>query len=81
MAIIQVRFQRDDFQRVFFYISQVDLDLFSLRIEYCEQKGLECLTYNPSFELEMHQPIEEYNGKYSATCKQVIDECIRANLK
>ena len=58
----------------------LDLDLFSMRIEYCEQKALAaCLTYKNDFE-EIVKPSQSeksyYQGKYYALCKQDFDDCI-----
>ncbi len=57
-----------------------DLNLFTLRIDYCEQKGLECLTQDPSLygqEMQIDQPLKEFEGKYSWNCKQIVDQCLQ----
>ena len=53
-------------------------DVFSLRIEYCEDLAVPCLVESQGDAgLPLDQPIEEYNGIYSNKCSKIFDDCIK----
>ena len=50
-------------------------DLFTMRIQFCEEKVVSCLDK----EEEWEESVNEYNGKFSR-CQPVFHECLKDHL-
>jgi len=56
-----------------------ELDMFSMRLEYCEDKSIKCLTHDTAFGMRLDAPIPDVNARYGK-CKSIFDECLKAQI-
>jgi len=56
-----------------------ELDMFSMRLEYCEEKSIKCLTHDTAFGMRLDAPIPDVNARYGK-CKSIFDECLKAQI-
>ena len=50
-----------------------------MRLEYCEDQSIKCLTQKSAYEMRIDAPILDVNARYGR-CKGVFDECLKAQI-
>lgn len=50
-----------------------------MRLEYCEDKSIKCLTHDTAFGMRLDAPIPDVNARYGK-CKSIFDECLKAQI-
>ena len=60
-------------------VALAELDMFSMRLEYCEEKSIKCLTHDTAFGMRLDAPIPDVNARYGK-CKSIFDECLKAQI-
>ena len=66
-------------KKVDIFVALAELDMFSMRLEYCEDQSIKCLTQKSAYEMHLDAPILDVNARYGK-CKSVFDECLKAQI-